>query len=161
MKCKRRAQFALHDLRVRPSLLCFPSNVGSQVNGLSVSVMGPTKRLTGILTDTEAAVSAGFASKFVSKFEAHQLKSQDIVNVTRYQPTMVDGVPKIMVLEMEVIGEYSGRNLPDSVRGLGQTAQRTPAPIATSGTLGPPISPSECDLCVDKSVYNCNVHHSR
>lgn len=102
--------------------------------------IGGGDRLVGAISDTESSISVGFTSRLVADYNASKLKNNDIVKTTNWQISVVNGAPKMMLLDAAVVGKYDGI-VPD----VPQTQQQKPstAPASTPLSQRPPVSPSE------------------
>ena len=117
----------------------------AQVGALNVTEQAPgVKRMLGMVADGETTMAAGFSRKFIDMHESKQLVGNSLVKVTNCQVSQVDGEPKIMLLDAQVVGMHEGADLFSSV---GEPPRKKPAPasaVQPAGSLQPPVSPSEC-----------------
>lgn len=102
--------------------------------------IGGGERLVGVISDTQSSIAVGFTSRLVSDYNASKLTNNDIVKTTNWQVSVVNGAPKMMLLDATVVGKHDGivPDVPESQQ------QKTPsAPASTPLANRPPVSPSE------------------
>lgn len=105
------------------------------MSGLKISGE-QTKRLTGAVSDFEMTVNAAFSARLLAQHtDSGTLVDGAIMGVKNFQCTEQEGAKKIMVLDLDVVGRYTGSDLPKAA----------PAPSALGSV--PPVSPSECAVC--------------
>lgn len=109
-----------------------------------------SKRLVGKAADGGSTITCALGSKFLKKFVAKELASNDIVKVTSYQATRVDGQPKLMVLDMEVVGKHTGADLssdgPTPKKMKASQEESTPVPITSPSdeNVRTPVTAKDC-----------------
>lgn len=102
--------------------------------------IGGGERLVGVISDTESSIQVGFTSRLVADYNSGKLTNNDIVKTTNWQVSVVNGAPKMMLLDASIVGKHDGI-VPD-VPHLQQ--QKVPsAPASTPLSLRAPVSPSE------------------
>eukprot|EP00892_Ulva_mutabilis_P006812 jgi/Ulvmu1/4502/UM002_0228.1 len=109
------------------------------VSGLQMKSIGGGERLVGVISDTESSISVGFTSRLVADYNASKLTNNDIIKTTNWQVSVVNGAPKMMLLDATVVGKHDGI-VPD----VPQSQQKAPsAPASSPLSQRAPVSPSE------------------
>lgn len=117
--------------------------------------IGGGERLVGVISDTESSIQVGFTSRLVADYNSSKLTNNDIVKTTNWQVSVVNGAPKMMLLDASIVGKYDGI-VPD-VPQVQQ--QKVPsAPTSTPLSHRAPVSPSEYALlpCHTKGNVQAN-----
>jgi hypothetical protein len=114
-----------------------------QACGLHTTKSAGSTRLLGKVADGLTTMQAGFGTRIVTMFEKKELYSNDIVRIQSSQVTQVDGQAKLMVLDLEVVGKYSGEDL---LANEGEPPRKRAAhasAMSPAFTTQAPVSPSE------------------
>lgn len=94
----------------------------------------------GAISDTDSSIHVGFTSRLVADYNSGNLKNNDVVKTTNWQVSVVNGAPKMMLLDASVVGKYDGI-VPDVPQN--QQQQAPSAPSSTPLSHRDPVSPSE------------------
>lgn len=76
-----------------------------QVRGLAKT---DKNRLIGTADDGETQVTCSFSTKYTKLYDEKKLASDDLVTLESFSAAVYDGKARLMVLELEVHGKYTG-----------------------------------------------------
>lgn len=97
-------------------------------------------RLIGTAADGENQVSCTFSTKYIKLYDEKKLASNDLVKIDSYSSTVSEGKTRLMVLDMEVVGQYSGPD-PLASAGSGPAQKKQKVDVEAKS---PDPAPAQC-----------------